>query len=342
MKSKRVAAFLFILFVCLSNTYAESNNLTEAQKTQMRLVVSNYCQKTEYFCNATDQDQDNLVKMFSGKFTKQVLNDISDNMEYTGIAQYLLAVSANNIKISFKEDINQLEVIGYLQPNSSNSNSSGNLFAVIIVTKKISSQFINKEVKNKIVINVLDKKIYGILNANPASIPETPIELWLKGIEEFDFAKQYDPRSYKKAREWFQKSAEKGFAEAQNDLGIMYYVGYGGSQNCEEAIKWFTLSDAQGNAQGSRMLGTLYYTGGCIKKDNKKAITYLLKASNDRYALYLLGVMFANGEGVKKNTQRAIQLFEQSKELYIPSGTFDDDYVLQGQMDTFIEELKNQ
>jgi hypothetical protein len=342
MQNRSVKLFLSIIFICFSTTYATSENLSEDQKIQVRRVVQNFCHKSELFCSSTNQDQTELVKMFSGKFTDQVLNDVSDNTEYIGIAQYLLGINAEDIKITYKENISQLEVLDFKQPNDDNSSSEEHLFAQIIVTKRITSQFINKEVKNCIIINVHDKKIFGILRPDPPDVNLAPIEMWYKGIKEFDFARQYAPSAYKTARDWFQKSAEKGFAQAQNDLGNMYYFGYGGVQSCEEAIKWFTMSDLQGNSEGSQLLGNLYYRGGCIKKDFKKAYVYLSKAPNDKYALITLGVMYANGEGVKKDTKKAIQLFERCLELLSPKTYNDDDSYMQYEINNFLKELKNQ
>ncbi len=41
--------------------------------------------------------------------------------------------------------------------------------------------------------------------------------------------------------------AEQGKAESQFNLGLMYYNGYGTSQNCIKAFAWWTLAAAQGN-----------------------------------------------------------------------------------------------
>ncbi len=48
---------------------------------------------------------------------------------------------------------------------------------------------------------------------------------------------------------WYRKSAEKGFSEAQNNLAIMYFRGWGVEKNLKEALEWFTLASLNGNEQ---------------------------------------------------------------------------------------------
>ena len=43
-------------------------------------------------------------------------------------------------------------------------------------------------------------------------------------------------KTMRKAVHWFTKSAEQGFAEAQNNLGVMYENGRGVPQNYRKAI----------------------------------------------------------------------------------------------------------
>jgi TPR repeat protein len=56
------------------------------------------------------------------------------------------------------------------------------------------------------------------------------------------------PRDYDKAVEWYRKSAEQGFAEAQYKLGLIYEEGLGVTQDYVEAHKWFNLAAARGRA----------------------------------------------------------------------------------------------
>ncbi len=53
--------------------------------------------------------------------------------------------------------------------------------------------------------------------------------------------------NYQEAVRWYRKAAEQGHAKAQYNLGVMYYNGFGVTQDRTEAKKWWEKSAAQGN-----------------------------------------------------------------------------------------------
>ena len=65
-------------------------------------------------------------------------------------------------------------------------------------------------------------------------------------------------QNYQKAKEWFEKSAAQGNADAQLYLGAMYYSGEGVAQNYQKAKEWFEKSAAQGNADAQNNLRDLF------------------------------------------------------------------------------------
>lgn len=62
---------------------------------------------------------------------------------------------------------------------------------------------------------------------------------------------------YERSRE----AAAKGEADAQYNLGVMYYKGQGAKQNFKEAMSCFKLAAEQGNESAQINLGTMYYRG---------------------------------------------------------------------------------
>jgi len=46
-----------------------------------------------------------------------------------------------------------------------------------------------------------------------------------------------DQKNYEEAVRWYRKAAEQGDADVQNNLGGLYFYGYGVEQNYKEAIK---------------------------------------------------------------------------------------------------------
>ncbi len=49
------------------------------------------------------------------------------------------------------------------------------------------------------------------------------------------------PRDYIKAREWFEKAAAQGHAGAQNNLGALYEFGHGVKQDSVRAYMWYNV-----------------------------------------------------------------------------------------------------
>ena len=67
-------------------------------------------------------------------------------------------------------------------------------------------------------------------------------------------------------REW-TPLAEQGDADAQSNLGLMYYDGYGVPQDFATAMKWFTLAAEQGIADAQYNLGFMYFQGDGVLQD---------------------------------------------------------------------------
>lgn len=83
---------------------------------------------------------------------------------------------------------------------------------------------------------------------------------------------------YKKAVEWYTKSANQGFAEAQYNLGAMYVHGQGVKQNYTKALEWFTKSANQDNAKAQYNLGVMYHNGDGVNQNPSTANQWFTKA----------------------------------------------------------------
>lgn len=118
--------------------------------------------------------------------------------------------------------------------------------------------------------------------------------------------------------------ADSGDAKAQNTLGVWYYTGRKVKQDYRKALEWWSKSAKQGNADGLGNMAMCFQLGNGTKKDSvtamglyKKAITAGNKAiipqheaivSKDSTALFstrLLFICYTEGIGVKKNFKKA-------------------------------------
>ena len=88
---------------------------------------------------------------------------------------------------------------------------------------------------------------------------------------------------YKTALSIFEDLAKKGDIEAQYNLGVMYYNGYGVKQDYKKAIEWYEKSAIQGYAKAQYNLGAVYGNGEGVRQDYKKAKEWFGKACDGGY-----------------------------------------------------------
>ena len=74
---------------------------------------------------------------------------------------------------------------------------------------------------------------------------------------QFNLAAMYHfrvPQNYVEALKWYRKATEQGLAEAQSNLGMMYYHGEGVPKDMAEATKWYRKAAEQGDADAMEWL----------------------------------------------------------------------------------------
>jgi TPR repeat protein len=116
---------------------------------------------------------------------------------------------------------------------------------------------------------------------------------------------------YKTSYKLIRPLANKGFAQAQYSLGIMYEKGKGVNLNLKKAKKWFQLAAQQGISKAQYKLGLIYRNGKESEKDYSKAIKWWRLAANrgNTNAQINLGLIFENGLGVPQDYNKAIRLY---------------------------------
>lgn len=67
------------------------------------------------------------------------------------------------------------------------------------------------------------------------------------------------------------KMAERGDAEAQNNLGVIYAKGHGVAQDYKQAAYWYKKAAEQGHAGAQHNLGFVYAEGQGVTQDLKLA-----------------------------------------------------------------------
>jgi TPR repeat protein len=97
-----------------------------------------------------------------------------------------------------------------------------------------------------------------------------------------NYHKNYKPENAAVAVKKLKPLAEQGNADAQFNLGSLYYQGWGVSQDYKEAVKWFRRAAEQNHAYAQSMLGTIYTEGvqGVIGKDYSHALMWFIFAAS--------------------------------------------------------------
>lgn len=153
---------------------------------------------------------------------------------------------------------------------------------------------------------VLEKKA---ATGNPAALT------WLGRIS---YIGMFQNRDYTRARKYFEAS---GDADSLHQLGLMSKKGQGGlKKDYKKAMELFRKADAAGSYPAKVSIGELYYLGQGVQKNLCEAKKWFDQGSKneDAIARYYLGRMYANGECVKVDMNRAgayMQLAKPALEL---------------------------
>lgn len=110
----------------------------------------------------------------------------------------------------------------------------------------------------------------------------------------------YQRGDYRTAVKLLRPLVDRGNADAQDILAIMYYVGQGLPQNRAEAIRLYRLAAEQGNAHAQDALGFAYQNGVGVHRDVGEAAKWFRKSADQDNldAQFNLGEMYELGEGV--------------------------------------------
>jgi hypothetical protein len=140
--------------------------------------------------------------------------------------------------------------------------------------------------KNQQHTTPVEENLLKVVTTHPKKkSPLTPIPQTTSGASEhktgLTFYKGIDGalKNFKTARKWFLKSAAKGNAAAQYNLGIMSYTGQGIEQDFSDAAKWFEQAAKQGNTLAQYNLGFLFYEGKGVAKDYSQAFVWIDRAA---------------------------------------------------------------
>ena len=89
-------------------------------------------------------------------------------------------------------------------------------------------------------------------------------------------------RRHEDASRWFRRAAERGHAEAQYRLGLMYLNGQGVRQAYDASARWLREAADQGHALAQRDLAVLCFKGQGVPRDHAATVEWLKRAAGMR------------------------------------------------------------
>jgi len=109
----------------------------------------------------------------------------------------------------------------------------------------------------------------------------------------------------------YQKSAEKGDAEALYHLGLIYFSGEGVQTSDERAFSYYQQSADRGYPDAIHMLAWCYQQGVGVEPDNEKALSLWMEAAkyNVPESLCAIGSYYLKGDLAPQSNQEAYKWF---------------------------------
>ncbi len=108
--------------------------------------------------------------------------------------------------------------------------------------------------------------------------------------------------------------ADKGDAQAQLDLGMLYWSGVWVTKDLKKAAKWHRKAAEQGLSKAQYQLGLDYASGDGVEMDKVEAVAWFRRAAEQDLmeAQFTLGLCYANGRGVDTSPSEAVKWYRKS------------------------------
>lgn len=162
----------------------------------------------------------------------------------------------------------------------------------------------------------------GLSSSSPLDLPPAsvgPLSLRLAAANgdpsaEFDVGARLaegkgSANNFKEAAKWYQRSADKGFAQAQYRLGTLYERGLGLKTDPARAQVWYLKAAEAGNIKAMHNLAVMSANQSGASPDYESASRWFTQASERGLAdsQFNLAVLYENGLGVEKDLQQAFK-----------------------------------
>jgi len=120
------------------------------------------------------------------------------------------------------------------------------------------------------------------------ALPATALAGFVEG------ATAYNARNYALALKEITPLAKGANHDAEQLLGLMYYMGRGVTRDYKQAFFWSQKAAVAGKADAQYVIGAMYYTGNAVPLDQRQAVMWFHKAAEQGHAdaQHALGLMY--------------------------------------------------
>ena len=88
----------------------------------------------------------------------------------------------------------------------------------------------------------------------------------------------FDAGDYETSYKLLKPLADQGDTDAQNHLGVQYFLGLGVAKDHRKAVEWYRKAAEQGDPDAQRNLGDMYMNGHGVQKDDYQAYLWYFAA----------------------------------------------------------------
>ena len=121
----------------------------------------------------------------------------------------------------------------------------------------------------------------------------------------------------KEAVRLLQQAAGRNYVAAEEAMGILSEAGdVDGSAAPQDALRWYAKAAEQGSLDAATNIGLMYINGKGVPRDSEKALLWFLRAAEggDSSAQYDLALMYERGDGVTQDYNEAVRWLKAAAE----------------------------
>lgn len=127
--------------------------------------------------------------------------------------------------------------------------------------------------------------------------------------------KLYIEKKYEEAKEFLEKAAAEGNADAKALLGKMYVLGQGVVEDVKKGLDYLEDAAERGSSYAMAELGKFYVEGKHgVEKATDKGLEFIKKSidTGGYYGHLAMARLYELGEGVEHSTEKAVEYLEEA------------------------------